>query len=97
MYLGGAVGAVYIFLSAAIVRVTGVLLLGLGSVVGLLAMSVVLDAFWPAPSGPPLPVAMAAVVIALAGVATVVGRRRSRPAKGWRKIGRASCRGRVCQ
>lgn len=82
MYLGGAAGAVYIFLSAAIVRVTGVLLLGLGSVVGLLAMSVVLDAFWPAPSGPPLLVAIVAVVIALAGVATVVARPRSRRAKG---------------
>lgn len=76
MYLGGPIGVLYIFLSAAIVRVTGVLLLGLGSVVGLLAMSVVLDAVWPAPAGPPLPVALAAVALALAGVVVVVTRRR---------------------
>ena len=40
LYLGGVIGVVYIFLSAALVRHTGVLLLGLGSVVGLLATSV---------------------------------------------------------
>ncbi len=80
LYLGGVTGVAYIFLSAAVVRVTGVLLLGLGSVVGLLATSVVLDAFWPAPSGPPLPTALVAVVIALTGVAIVVApwRRRAR-------------------
>jgi transporter family-2 protein len=78
LYLGGAVGALYIFLSAAVVRITGVLLLGLGSVVGLLAMSIGLDAFWPAPSGPPLPVALTGVAIALIGVGIVVGWRRRR-------------------
>jgi transporter family-2 protein len=81
LYLGGPIGVLYIFLSAAVVRTTGVLLLGLGSVVGLLAMSVALDAVWPAPSGPALPVALAAVAIALGGVVIVVGRRRPpRPA-----------------
>ncbi|WP_375386706.1 DMT family transporter [uncultured Microbacterium sp.] len=48
IYLGGAVGVVYIFLSAALVAYTGVLLLGLGSVVGLLITAIVLDALWPA-------------------------------------------------
>lgn len=79
LYLGGPIGVLYIFLSAAIVRVTGVLLLGLGSVVGLLATSVILDAAWPAPSGPPLPVALAAVALALGGVVIVVAWRRRRP------------------
>lgn len=78
LYLGGAIGVVYIFLSAAIVRSTGVLLLGLGSVVGLLSTSVVLDAFWPAPQGPPLALALAAVVVALAGVVIIVIPRRRR-------------------
>ncbi|WP_125131449.1 DMT family transporter [Microbacterium sp. 10M-3C3] len=72
LYLGGAVGVAYIALSAAIVRVTGVLLLGLGSVVGLLATSIVLDAIRPTPSAPVLPIAVAAAAIALAGVAVVV-------------------------
>jgi transporter family-2 protein len=72
LYLGGVVGVVYIFLSAALVRHTGVLLLGLGSVVGLLATSIVLDAVWPPLSGPSLGAALAAVFLALAGVAVAV-------------------------
>lgn len=72
LYLGGANGVVYIFLSAAIVRRTGVLLLGLGSVVGLLATSLALDAAWPAPASPPFAATAAAVVVAFVGVAIVV-------------------------
>ncbi|WP_296194166.1 DMT family transporter [uncultured Microbacterium sp.] len=67
MYLGGAIGVAYIFMSAALVRRTGVLLLGLGSVVGLLSTSVVLDALWPAPSGPSLVAALVAAALALVG------------------------------
>ncbi|MDN3496235.1 DMT family transporter [Planococcus sp. APC 4015] len=52
VYLGGAIGVVYIFLSAAIVAQTGVLLLGLGAVVGQLLTSVLLDALWPAAASP---------------------------------------------
>lgn len=72
LYLGGALGVVYIFLSAAIVRSTGVLLLGLGSVAGLLTTSVVLDALWPAPASPPLLLALIAVLVALAGILVIV-------------------------
>jgi transporter family-2 protein len=72
MYLGGAIGVVYIFLSAALVRHTGVLQLGLGSVVGLLITSVVIDAIWPAHSGPPLLLALASVAVALVGVVIAV-------------------------
>jgi transporter family-2 protein len=72
LYLGGAIGVVYIFLSAALVRHTGVLQLGLGSVVGLLLTSVVIDAIWPAHSGPPLVIALAAVALALVGVVIAV-------------------------
>ncbi len=68
LYLGGTVGVVYIFLSSVIVQRTGVLLMGLGSVVGLLATSVVLDAVWPAPAAPPLPIAVLAAAVAIAGV-----------------------------
>ncbi|WP_345799846.1 DMT family transporter [Microbacterium sp. AZCO] len=83
MYAGGAIGVVYIFLSAALVRHTGVLLLGLGSVVGLLATSIVLDALWPPLSGPSFGVALAAVVVALVGViVAVVPWRRRRAASG---------------
>ncbi len=80
LYLGGAVGVIYIFLSSVVVRRTGVLLLGLGSVVGLLTTSVLLDALWPAPAAPSTPVALLAAVVAIAGVAVaaVPWRRRRR-------------------
>jgi transporter family-2 protein len=68
LYLGGPLGVVYIFLAAAIVQVTGVLLLGLGTVVGQLLASVVLDALWPAPASPGLVQELAMVVVALASV-----------------------------
>lgn len=78
LYIGGAVGVVYIFLSAVVVRRTGVLLLGLGSVVGLLTTSVLLDALWPAPAAPSTSVALLAAAVAIAGVvvAAVPLRRR---------------------
>lgn len=69
LYLGGAIGVVYIFLSAVVVKRTGVLLLGLGSVVGLLTTSVLLDALWPAPAAPATAVALLAAGVAIAGVA----------------------------
>lgn len=80
LYVGGAIGMFYIFLSAALVRYTGVLLLGLGSVVGLLATSVVLDVAWPPLAGPPFAVAVVAVFVALAGVVVAV--------VPWRVVGR---------
>lgn len=78
LYIGGALGVVYIFLSAAIVQYTGVLLLGLGAVGGQLVMSVVLDALWPAPASPGLVQELAMVVLALSSVvvAAVPWRRR---------------------
>ncbi|GEB45098.1 hypothetical protein MTE01_10430 [Microbacterium testaceum] len=80
LYIGGAVGVIYIFLSSVVVRRTGVLLLGLGSVVGLLTTSVLLDALWPAPAAPSTLVALLAAVVAIAGVvvAAVPVRRRPR-------------------
>lgn len=80
LYVGGAVGVVYIFLSAVVVRRTGVLLLGLGSVVGLLSTSVLLDALWPAPAAPSTPVALLASAVAIVGViVAAVPWRRRRP------------------
>ena len=48
LYLGGIIGAVFIGAAVIVVRVTGVLLLGLGSVAGQLVMSLVLDLVVPA-------------------------------------------------
>lgn len=81
LYLGGAMGVVYIFLSAALVAQTGVLLLGLGTVVGQLVTSVVLDAVWPTAGGPGIVQVSLMVGIALASVAVAAapwGRLRRR-------------------
>nr|WP_228484753.1 DMT family transporter [Microbacterium cremeum] len=68
LYLGGAIGVVYIALGAAIVQYTGVLLLGLGAVVGQLCTSVLIDAVWPTPTGPGLAQELAMVTVALVSV-----------------------------
>jgi len=49
LYLGGLIGTIFIGGAVIVVRVTGVLLLGLGSVAGQLVMSLVLDVLVPAP------------------------------------------------
>jgi len=81
LYLGGPIGVTYIFLSAALVQYTGVLLLGLGAVVGQLLTSVAIDAVWPAVAAPGLWQSLAMVAVALASVvvATVRWRRRTAP------------------
>ena len=78
LYLGGALGVAYIFLGAALVVHTGVLLLGLASVVGQLLASLLLDAVWPAPAGPGFGSSLVMVAVALASVvvAAVPWRRR---------------------
>lgn len=78
LYLGGAMGVVYIALAAVLVQYTGVLLLGLGTVVGQLCTSIVIDAAWPVPSSPGFGQELAMVVVALASVivAAVPWRRR---------------------
>ncbi|WP_374211400.1 DMT family transporter [Microbacterium sp. zg.Y818] len=78
LYLGGALGVAYIFLGAALVVHTGVLLLGLASVVGQLFASLALDAAWPAPAGPSLAASLTMIGVALASVvvAAVPWRRR---------------------
>ncbi|TQK20198.1 transporter family-2 protein [Microbacterium sp. SLBN-154] len=71
LYLGGAIGVVYIVLSAAIVGSTGVLLLGLGAVVGQLATSVLIDALWPAIGSPGMLQAIVMITLALMSVIVV--------------------------
>jgi len=46
-YLGGLLGTIFIALAATVVRITGVLLLGLGSIAGQLVTSLVLDQVLP--------------------------------------------------
>lgn len=80
LYLGGVLGVTYIFLSAALVVHTGVLLLGLGTVAGQLVTAFAIDAIWPADAGPGwmLELAMVAVAGASVVVAAAPWRRRVR-------------------
>ncbi|WP_314424168.1 DMT family transporter [uncultured Microbacterium sp.] len=75
LYLGGLLGAGYILLGAFIVAHTGVLLMGLGSVLGQLATSVVIDLVWPAAAGPAPWQIAAMVVVAVASVVVALPRR----------------------
>jgi len=79
LYLGGLLGFAYILLGAFIVTHTGVLLMGLGSVLGQLTTSVLIDLVWPAASGPRLwqLIAMIAVAVLSVVVALPRGRRRT--------------------
>ncbi|WP_046012229.1 DMT family transporter [Microbacterium sp. SA39] len=68
LYFGGFLGAAYILLGAVIVAHTGVLLMGLGSVLGQLLTSVVIDLIWPTAAGPALWQIIAMTAIAVASV-----------------------------
>ena len=76
LYVGGLLGAAYILLGAFIVAHTGVLLMGLGSVLGQLTASVVIDLIWPAAAGPAPWQLLAMVVVAVASVVVALPRRR---------------------
>jgi len=76
LYLGGLLGGAYILLGTFIVARIGVLLLGLGSVLGQLVTSVVIDVIWPTAAGPALWQTAAMVAVALGGVFVAVPRRR---------------------
>nr|WP_206706077.1 DMT family transporter [Microbacterium ginsengiterrae] len=78
LYLGGALGFLYILLSATIVAHTGVLLLGLGAVLGQLTASVTIDLLWPAAAGPALWQLLAMVVVAALSVLVALPWRRRR-------------------
>lgn len=80
LYLGGAIGVAYIFMSVAIVVHTGVLLLGLGAVSGQLVTAFLLDAVWPAEAGPGWVIELA--MVAVAGVGVVVAAAPWRHSRG---------------
>jgi transporter family-2 protein len=72
LYLGGTFGAIFISIAAAVVRHTGVLLLGLSMIFGQLTGALALDEIAPEPGGRPglnivLGIALTVVAIAVAG------------------------------
>ncbi|UJP11625.1 DMT family transporter [Microbacterium sp. KUDC0406] len=78
LYLGGLLGFAYILLGAFLVAQTGVLLLGLGSVLGQLSTSIVIDLIWPPPAGPAAWQLILMVLVAVASVVVALPRRRRR-------------------
>lgn len=76
LYLGGFLGVVYIFLGAFLVAQTGVLLLGLGSVLGQLVAAVIIDLAFPTEAAPAPWQIVAMVAIAAASVLVALARRR---------------------
>ena len=77
LYIGGAIGLVFIAVGALVVRTTGALLLGLCTIAGQLAASVVLDLVIPVPGHTLTLTAVLAAGIALVAVlvASLPGRR----------------------
>jgi transporter family-2 protein len=68
-YLGGVVGAVFIAIFAAVVRHTGVLLLGLGIVAGQLLAALLIDIIDPTADGQPSALTFAGVALTVVAVA----------------------------
>jgi transporter family-2 protein len=81
LYLGGVVGVTFIAASAIIVRITGVLVLGLAVISGQLVMSLLLDLLVPVPGHELVASTVAGAVLALVAVAIAsIRRRRPGPA-----------------
>ncbi|GAA0816748.1 DMT family transporter [Spirilliplanes yamanashiensis] len=78
LYTGGPIGIVFIALGAAVVRYTGVLLLGLGMIAGQVTGAVALDLLVPASAGRPAGTTLAGAALTLVAVliAVLPARRR---------------------
>jgi transporter family-2 protein len=81
LYAGGAIGCVFIAAAALLVRVTGVLLLGLATVAGQLVTALLLDLFAPTSAEPVAASTIGGTLLALASVAVASMRWGRRPAE----------------
>ncbi|MDM4722492.1 DMT family transporter [Micromonospora sp. WMMA1363] len=68
LYLGGPIGIVFIAIAAAIVRFTGVLLLGLAAIAGQVVGAVLLDVLLPTAASQPGPTTLLGAALALVAV-----------------------------
>lgn len=68
LYLGGLLGIFFIAVAAAVVRFTGVLLLGLATIAGQIVGAVLLDFAVPPESGPPGPTTLLGAALTLVAV-----------------------------
>ncbi|WBB51833.1 DMT family transporter [Verrucosispora sp. WMMA2044] len=69
LYLGGPIGVTFIAVAAAVVRLTGVLLLGLATVAGQVVGAVLLDVLMPSAASHPDPTTLLGAVLTLVAVA----------------------------
>jgi len=86
LYIGGAVGCVFIAAQAVIVRSTGVLLMGLALLAGQLAGSVLLDLFVPVPGTGIHLVTIVGTALVFVAVLVAVSPTRRRPAGEGEKV-----------
>ena len=82
LYFGGVIGVTYIFLAAALVPYTGVLLLGLGTVVGQVVTSVLIDALWPTEAAPTVGASLLMSTLAILSVVVAAVPWRRMPRRG---------------
>ncbi|SDX99978.1 transporter family-2 protein [Micromonospora pattaloongensis] len=78
LYLGGPIGIVFIAIAAAVVPLTGVLLLGLATIAGQIVGAVGLDLIAPPAAGRPGPTTLVGAALALLAV-TIAAARTGRP------------------
>ena len=78
LYLGGAIGCVFIAGASLLVRITGVLLLGLGTVAGQLVAALLLDLLAPSSAAPVAFSTVGGTLLALVAVAVASARWGSR-------------------
>ncbi|MEV6597333.1 DMT family transporter [Actinoplanes sp. NPDC051346] len=79
LYVGGTLGIVFIAVGSAVVRHTGVLLLGLGMIAGQVTGALLIDGVVPGPAGRPgINTVLGAVLTLVAVAVAVVPARRSR-------------------
>lgn len=89
LYLGGPIGIVFIALAAAIVRFTGVLLLGLATIAGQIVGAVLLDVVLPTAASRPGPAPLVGAVLTLVAVGiAALAAPASGPARAGRRGGR---------
>lgn len=80
LYFGGACGVVFISAAAAVVRVVGVFVLGLGTIAGQLIASLFIDIFVPVADNPITSRVVAGTLLALVAVAVAAVPNLRRPA-----------------
>jgi len=85
LYLGGLTGTIFIAGAVIVVRTTGVLLLGLGSVAGQLVMSLALDAFFPVDGRTIAVTTIAGTVLTLVAVGIA-----ATPSRAIRRLGKST-------